>query len=234
MNLKIFLLLAVVTLIIGCESRLSFEELMRQGEQYFSRGNYLEAIEAFKSAAHKKPEDSGVHEALGNAYYAQIRVDNRRPTVNNANEWEDIKKTSQELKELAVKEYKIVLQKNKDNWRVRYLVATDLYNQKKYKDAITEYQELLKYNPQHAISYSMLAQSYLGERLYDLALKNYYKAYSVDHNDEYFYYNLGQAYYFMKYDDKGFEMEWKLKDMKSVFYQKLLDYRFSDRKEPLK
>ncbi len=36
----------------------------------------------------------------------------------------------------------------------------------------------------------------------------------------------------MKNDNKGFEMEVRLKSMKSTYYQQLLDFRFSYKKEP--
>jgi len=78
----------------------------------------------------------------------------------------------------------------------------------------------------------MLGRSYLGVGLYDLALKNIELAHTLEHDNEHFYFTIGKAYYFMKDDNKGFEMEAKLKSMKSNYSQNLLDYRFSHKKEP--
>lgn len=231
MPLKRFLFVLAIASILGCESHLSFEELMKQGEQYSAQGKNEKAIEAYKKAIEQKPDDSGVHEALGNAYYEEMKSTYRRSAAN-AKEWEQINKQARELSELAVAEYKKTLQKDKDNWKVRYAVATELFNQKKYKEAIAEYQQTIQSKPEYATAYSMLASSYLGVGMHDLALKNIEQAHALDHDDEHYYYSLGKAYYFMKADNKGFEMETKLKAMKSNYYQNLLDYRFFHTKEP--
>jgi len=213
------------------ERFLPFEELMNRGEKYTAKGDIKKAIETYKMAVVQRSEDSRAHEALGNAYYEMMGITNRRSAANTE-EWEQIKKQGQELSGLAIAEYTKVLQKNKDNWKVRYRVATELFNQKKYKEAIEEYQQTIQSKPEYATAYSMLASAYLGVGMHVLALKNIEKAHSLDHDDEYYYFDLGKAYYFIKDNDKGFEMEARLKAMKSKYYQELLDYRFSKKKEP--
>lgn len=213
------------------ESRLSFEELMKRGQQYSSEGNTDKAIKAFKNAIEQKPDNSGAHEALGNAYYQGMDAIFRR-SATNSKEWEQINKQGNELRDLAVAEYKTTLQKDKDNWKLRYRVAVELFNQKKHKEAIPEFQQTIKSNPKYAVAYSVLASSYLGVGQSDLALKNIEFAHNLDKDDEHYYFSLGKAYYFMNDPNKGFEMEARLKAMKSNYYQQLLDYRFSHNKEP--
>jgi len=213
------------------ESKLPFEELMKRGQQYSAEGNTEKAIKAFKKAIEQKPDNSGAHEALGNTYYQEMEVAYRRSAAN-AKEWEQINKQGSELRDLAVTEYKTTLEKDKDNWKIRYRVSVELFNQKKYKEAIPEFQQTIQSNPKYAVAYSVLASSYLGVGQYDLALKNIELAHHLDKDDEYYYFSLGKAYYFMNAPNKGFEMETRLKAMKSNYYQQLLDYRFSHKKEP--
>ena len=231
MTLKGFLLLFIITALLGCDSRLSFEELMKRGEQYSADGNAEKAIQAYKKAVAKKPDDTNAQEALGNAYY-QAMNDTYRRTASNAKEWEQIKIQGNELRNLAIAEYKKALQKDKNNWRIRYRVAIELFNQKKYKEAIPEFQQTIKSNPKYAVAYSVLGRSYLGVGESDLALKNIELAHNLDKNDEHYYFSLGKAYYFINDQNKGFEMERRLKAIAPVYYQQLLDYRFSDKKEP--
>lgn len=231
MKLKTILLLIAVAMLLGCESRLTFEELMKRGAQHSAKGNTEKAIEAYKKAVAQRPNDTSAHEALGDAYYQEMQTVYRR-SATNAKEWEQIKQQGNELRDLAVAEYRKALQNDKDNWKIRYRVAVELFNQKKYKEAIPEFQLTIQSNPKCAVAYLVLASSYLGVGMNDLALKNIEQAYALDHEVEYYYYSLGKAYYFMKNENKGFEMETKLKVMKSSYYQNLLDYRFSHNREP--
>lgn len=231
MLLKSFLFILTIVSLFGCESRLSFEELMKQGEQYSAQGKNGKAIEAYKKAIEQKPDDSAAHEALGNAYYQEMDSTYHGPAAN-AQEWEQIKKHGNELRDLAVTEYRKTLQKDKDNWKIRYRVAVELFNQKKYKEAIPEFQQTIQSNPKYAVAYSVLASSYLGVGQQDLALKNIELAHDLDKDNEHYYFSLGKAYYYMNNLNKGFEMETRLKAISSVYYKQLLDYRFSYKKEP--
>ncbi len=221
MKLKgIFLFITVAT-VLGCESRLTFEELMEKGGRYTAKGDAERAIEAYRKAVAQKPDDTAAHEALGNAYYQEI-VTIYRQSANNAKDWEQIKRQGSELRELAVAEYKKVLQKNKDNWKIRYRVAVELFNQKKYKESIPELQQVIQSNSKYAVAYSVLASCYLGEGEYDLALSNIEQAHDLDNDDGHYYFCLGKAYYFMNNTNRGFEMETRLKDIRSVYYRQLI------------
>lgn len=231
MSLKTILLLIAVATVLGCESRLTFEELMKQGEQYSAEGKTEKAIETYKKAVAQKPDDTRAHERLGNAYYQGMEVIFRR-SATNAKEWEQIKNEGNKFRDMAVAEYTKVLQEDKDNWKIRYMVAVDHFNQKRFKEAIQEFNQTIQSNPKYAVAYSVLASSYLGVGQYDLALKNIELAHNLDKDDEHYFFSLGKAYYFMNDPKKGFEMETKLKAMKSDYYQQLLDYRFSHKKEP--
>ncbi|HAD04051.1 MAG: hypothetical protein A2091_13285 [Desulfuromonadales bacterium GWD2_61_12] len=231
MTLKTILLVIAVSTVIGCESRLTFEELMKQGEQYSAEGNTEKSIEAYKKAVAQSPEETSAHEALGNAYYREMAANYRR-SATNTQEWEQIKRRGNELRDLAVAEYRKALQKDKDNWEIRYRVAVELFNQKKYKEAIPEFQQTIQSNPKYAVAYSVLASSYLGVGQHDLALKNIEMAHNLDKDNEHYYFSVGKAYYFMNNPNKGFEMETKLKAISSVYYQQFLDYRYSHNKEP--
>ncbi len=231
MTSKTLILLTAILLLLGCDNQLTFQELMKQGEQYSATGKTEKAIEAYKKAVAQKPDEASVHVALGDAYYKRMEVISRQ-TATNSKEWEQIKNESASLQNLAIAEYRKELQKNKDNWRVRYRVAVELFNQKKYSEAIPEFQLTIKSNPQYAVAYSVLASSYLAVGQYELALKNIKLAHNLDHDDEHYYFHLGKAYYYMNEPKKGFAMESKLKAMNSNYYQLLLDYRFSRKTEP--
>lgn len=248
-----FASLFIAILVSGCNAfsepkdGLSYEEYIKGAQQYVDKGDGERAIPYYKKALKIKPEDAKTHTALGRLYDTESQKSYREAhskytldNLTNQNKKRDKDPTKElegygfksQYKALALKEYKEAIKLDPDQWNARYFVATDHYNNKRYDEAIKEYVEVLRSNQNCTIAYSLLASSYLGVGQYDLALKNIELAHNLDRDDEYYYFCLGKAYYFMKDENRGFEMERRLKTMSSKYYQNLLDYRFSHNREP--
>ncbi len=204
---------------------------MRDGKHCLAEGKIEKAIEIFTKATKKNPDDPKAHELLGNAYY-KLMQNTYRQFATNSKQLEQINRQGNELADLAVFEYKEALRNDEKNWEIRYRVAIELFNKREYKEAISELQKTIKYNPKFAVAYSVLAESFLGIGEYDMALKYIKSAHNINKDDEEYFFSLGKAYYFIGDKNKGFEMEAKLKHMNSTYYQNLLDYRFSNEKQP--
>lgn len=226
-----WLYLLILLLLTGCESSLSFDEYIKKAENYSAQGNNDKAIDTYKKALQLKPQDSTAHYALGSLYYEEWRAAARQGATNLA---ELIKYNAKlkNLSDLAASEYNKALQNDQGNWRARYFVATDHYNNKRYQEAIKEFITVIKYNPNYCAAYYVLSDAYLAIGDHDLGMQSINKVHELDSDDEYYYYKLGKAYYFMKEESKGFEMERKLQALDSEYYDELLSYRFSHNREP--
>lgn len=229
--LKTFLLILMFMIVNGCDKEITFDEYTKMGEDYASQGKTEKAIEAYKKAVKIRSRDANAHYALGCLYFKELLEMNHQ-SASNSKDVEEQKEKRSNLTETMTKEYKQVLEIDPSNWNARYMIATELYNNQHYQESIEEYKKVIKNNPKYGVAYSMLARSYLATGLNDLAIENINKMQEQAPDKEFYYYRLGQAYYFMKEDTKGFEMETKLKAMNSTYYNNLLDYRFSYPRSP--
>jgi len=82
-------------------------------------------------------------------------------------------------------------------------LGKDLYREKKYDEAIREYDEAIRLEPNNAETYAARATAYAwGKRDYDSAIADYTKAISIGGNNMAFmYYMRGVMYYQFKRDD---------------------------------
>ena len=220
------LMVTALSVINGCSKELSFEENVKLAEQLSREGKTERAIEAYKKASQIKPENSEVHDVLGRLYYEHL-VAVSRQGATNAKEAEEYKKTLNDITKLATAEFKKALALDPSKWFARYMVATDFYNNKRYEEAIKEYAEVIKTNPNYSTAYGMLGESYLALGNYVLAKDIFDKEYQLDHNQERYLCSLGKAYYIAKDYNKGFEMLTRLKNMKSPYYDDLVDFKFT-------
>jgi len=225
----LFLSLLHMFLLTSCEGNLSFDEYVKKAEEYSNQGKNEKAIDAYNKALRIKPQDSSTHYALGCLYFKEELALNIAPI--NRNESEKLEKRRKMLSDLTISEFKKVLELDPAKWFARYIVATDHYNNKRYSEAINEYIITIKYNPKYATAYSMLASSYSAIGRYDLAINNINEAYRLDSDTEYYYYHLGKVYYKMDNSNKVFEMQTKLKDINSKYYNDLVDYKYSNKKD---
>lgn len=226
--LKTLLSFLILLIVSGCEKELTFDEYIKQGEQYASQGNNEKAIGAYKKAVRIKSNDANTHYALGCLYFKELVAMNHQ-TPFTATDVEEQKKKQSSLTEAMTQEYKTVLNIDPSNWNARYMMATELYNTRHYQEAIEEYKKVVQHNPKYAVAYSMLAESFLAVGANEEAFNNIEKAYKLDSDAEHYYYNLGKAFYKAKNYDKGFEMQTRLKDMKSSYYEDLLSYKYSNK-----
>ena len=77
----------------------------------------------------------------------------------NSNEVEQQKKKRRKLTESMTQEYKQVLDIDPSNWNARYMIATDLYNNQHYQEALEEYKKVIKNNPKYADIISLYEDS---------------------------------------------------------------------------
>jgi tetratricopeptide (TPR) repeat protein len=213
-------------MMVGCEKGLTFDEYMKKGEDYTSQSRNDKAIEAYKKAVRIKSSDANAHYALGCLYFKELVSMNHQQAFN-AKEVEEQKEKRRKLTESMTQEYKQVLDIDPLNWNARYMIATELYNNHRYQEAIEEYKQVIKYNPKYSTAYGMLAESYLAIDNPAIAKENFDKEYQLDHDQENYLCSLGKAYYMAKDYNKGFEMLMRLKEMKSPYYNHLFDFKLA-------
>ena len=238
--------LFIVVILSGCninsepKDGLPYEEYLKGAQLYESKGDGERAISYYKKALKIKPDDAKTHTALGRLYDAEgqksyreafskysldiLTNQNKKRNKDQSKELEEYGFKSQ-YKALALKEYKEAIKFEHDQWQARYFVATDHYNNIRYDEAIKEYVEVLRSNPNCSIAYGMLAESYLEIGNYVSAKNLFEKEYQLDHDEENYICSLGKAYYIGKDYDKGFEMLMRLKKMKSSYYDQLSSFK---------
>lgn len=222
--LFLFLMFMIVS---GCDKGLTFDEYMKKGEDYASQGKNDKAIEAYKKAVKIRSGDAKAHYALGCLYFKEL-VEMNHQQAFNSKELEEQKKKRRNLTESMTQEYKQVLGIDPSNWNARYMIATDLYNNQRYQEALEEYKKVIKDNPNYAVAYSMLAESQLAVGAHADAFKNIELAYKLDSDTENYFFSLAKAYYKSKDYDRGFELQTRLKDMKSSYYEQLQSFKYSN------
>jgi tetratricopeptide (TPR) repeat protein len=61
---------------------------------------------------------------------------------------------------------------------------------------------------------------------YDQALNNYKSAYTIDADSAYYYFKCGKAYVKLNNGEKTAEMYKKLKNLKSEYAERLMNYKY--------
>jgi tetratricopeptide (TPR) repeat protein len=80
-----------------------------------------------------------------------------------------------------------------DNFTVHYMLGKELFEQKKFEDAIHHYEETLRLRPQHFGTLNNLAVAYYRVGKIDPALVSWNKALKINPNRPDVYYNMGVA-----------------------------------------
>lgn len=231
-------IIAYVIIGIGCDKSdtLSFDQLIAKGRQYYADGKIDDAVELFKKALIIKPDNGALHYELGVMYYEgcqksynvalkKVLAEVLKGRIKNTS---DNEKTliqcgyRKEFCNLAMSEYSEALKYEPSNWRARYFIATDLLNNKKYAQAIVEYNKVIRQKPDYPDSYALLGQAYMETEKYQLAIKMLEKAIDMDPRDH-AYYVLGLAYKRVNNWKKVGEIEKKLKERKSIYYNDLIN-----------
>jgi tetratricopeptide (TPR) repeat protein len=135
------------------------------------------------------PEDAQSHFDLAISYAYSNKIE------DGLNE---LKKVDQLDKTFAPKAVKIYSRKARlfpDNWKIRFRYAFALYFNGKKKEAITEFQKIIKQDPKNVFSYGYIATIYGEMNELDKAVEYAKKAIEIDSNVAAIHLLLGAGYY---------------------------------------
>lgn len=240
---KLAVLFIVVISLISCkplvEDGLTYDEYVKKAKEYRNDSDYDRAIEAGKKAVNIKPNDSEAHYLLASLYYEGYRKAfdaARMKSLQNAilhpkkrqkskSEIEEYKKygLKAEWQTLAIQEFKETIKYDPNIWFARYLIATDYFNNKRFREAIDECKKVIATKPDYVNSYSVMGEAYykLGE--YNSAIQTLQTAIKIEPSSFYDYLNLGLAYKRTNNWKMYAEIATKLKAINAEFYNQLVN-----------
>lgn len=220
------------------EEGLSFEEYSRKAAQYINENEIDKAILYYEKALKVKSWDARTHYILGEIYDREYNKSldeaQKKYTIHILTHPSPSKKTyrasTEELekyglkrgyKEMAIKEFKVVLKYEPENWRALYYIAVNYFNEKQFKEAIETFNRIIELNPEFSNSYGLIGEAYMEMGSYDFAEAHLKTAVKLEPNFARNYYRLGLVYRRMNNGDKVNEMLSKLKSMNSPLYDEL-------------
>jgi len=232
----------ILLFLSGCnaETKMSFEDYVNKANTSVEKGDIDKGIYFYKKAETTRPNDVVTHLALGRLYneiyensydeaYSKYKEELRRGTNSGLDINEELKKygLKYHYKDMALSEYKKVLRIEPSNLDARNYLALHYLNNKQYVDAINEYKSILQYNDKSSLVYWHLADAYLRAGNYNQAIENIENAYKLERNIDYYQYRLGQVFFKMQNQEKAFQMLTTLRNKKSIYYNRLIDYKIS-------
>jgi tetratricopeptide (TPR) repeat protein len=122
---------------------------------------------------------------------------------------------------MAMIEFRETIKYDPQNWQARYLIATDYFNKKKFKEAVEEFKKITELNPNFSNSYGLMGEASMQLGSYDLAVEYLNTAVKLDPAFARNYYRLGLIYRKMNNGEKVKEMLAKLKSLNSPLYDDL-------------
>lgn len=227
-----------------------FEVYLQQGKEFHKKGNLEEALNHFEQALAIKPSSDEIHYGIGLVYYdkylqshdiagkrhVQEQLANEQLFSQNElsqlshEEWEQLYEKKYGLrtdyKIRALEEFAQTLDINPDNWWARYHIAVDHLKSSRFNEAIREYKEVIRSNPQLGISYGGLGNAYHNLEKYDLAILNYKKAISLSTEMTSIDLDLARAYLEIDQREKAIKIYEEMKKQNHVLtysLQLLLD-----------
>jgi len=240
-KLCIAVLFFITVLFVGCEPSvkdgLPYEEYIKMVQTYLNDGDYDRAIAAGKKAVRIKPTDGETHYLLATLYYEAYRKNldaaqmkglqdailnpNKR---RNSDSIEELRKFGYkpELKILAFQEFKETVKYSPSNWFACYMIATDYFNNKYFREAIDEYKKVIAINPNFANAHALMGESYYKLGDFKSAVLSIETAVKIDPS-AYNYCQLGLAYRKANNMKKYVEIAAKLKGMDKGYYDQLVN-----------
>jgi len=235
---KIFFI-CIMMLAFGCDKsdNLPADQLITKGRQLYQEGNVDDAFKLFKKAIKLKPDSADLHFELGCMYSnaAQKSYDEAlRRSLSDAFSGERHIQNPDNDKEMmrygyrldlyasALSEFNETLKYDSTNWKARYYIAADLFNHKKYTEAIVEFKKITQLAPDYANGFSLLGESYSRTDQDQLAIEMLNRAVKLE-PDANNYYQLGMAYKRNHNWGKVDEIAHKLKEMDEMRYKALRD-----------
>lgn len=240
---NIFVVINILLVLVGCssEKKLSFEEYINRANASVEKGDIDKGVYFYKKAEAARPNDVAPHLALGKLYnqiweksyeeaYAKYKEELRRGTKSGLDLNEELKKygLKYQYKDMALSEYKEAVRIEPSNLDAMNYLALYYLNNKQYANAINEYNSILQYDKKSSLVYWHLADAYLRAGDYNHAIENIEKAYKIEKKVDYYQYRLGEVYFKMKNHEKAFQILTTLRNEKSIYYDKLIDYKISN------
>jgi tetratricopeptide (TPR) repeat protein len=241
LKLKLVTLFIICIALISCkplvEDGLTYDEYVKKAKEYRSNGDYDRAIAAGKKALSIKPNDGEAHYLLATLYdegYRKSYDTAQMKALQNAMMNSNKRRYSDEIEEykqfglkaewgpLAIQEFKETIKYNLNNWFAHYVIATDHFNNKRFKEAIDEYRKVIAINPNYANAHALMGESYYKLGDFKSAVLNLETAVKIspDANN---YCQLGLAYRKANNMKKYVEIAAKLKGMDKGFYEQLVN-----------
>jgi Flp pilus assembly protein TadD len=233
--------------IAACKSKsdiatdLSYDQYIKLARQHYDKNDIDSAIAAYNKDLTIKPDDSKTHFLLGKIYQSEWDKSYQSATqkkiiyvLNNTNIRYDNDNSDETLgkfglkvgyDKLAIDRFRETIKYDPANWEARHYIATDLFNKKQYLQAIDEFNKVVAANPKNGNALTLLGAAYAEVGSYDLAIKSYKQAYHINRDVEFYYFNLGKVYYRMDNIPKAAEMFKKLREMKSQYSERLIDFK---------
>ena len=242
-TISIFIVINVLLFLMGCstEKNLSFEEYINNANSCVEKGDIDKGIYFYKKAEGVRSNDAAPHLALGKLYnqiweksydetYAKYKEELRRGAKSSLDLNEELKKygLKYQYKDMALSEYKEVVRIEPNNLDARNYLAIYYLNNKQYTDAIKEYNSILQRDNKSSLVYWHLADAYLRAGDFNHAIEHIENAYKIEKKVDYYQYRLGEVYFKMKNFGKAFQTLSTLRNEKSIYYNKLIDYKISN------
>jgi tetratricopeptide (TPR) repeat protein len=235
----IFLIFIIIGIGFGCDNynNLTPDQLAQKGQQLYQQGKFDDAVKLYKRAIQLKPATTELHFKLGIMCYDEWQrsldqaqkkiledmiVGGKKYDAADNDKLLLRKGYRPELLGLALSEFNEVLKYDPSNWKARYHIAVDLFNNKKYDDAIVQFKKIIQLQPGYPNSYSIMGKAYLETGQYQLAIRALEKAVELDPGAEN-YYQLGMAYKRINNRKKVEAISQKLKKLDISRYRRLLD-----------
>jgi len=239
---SILVVINVLLLLMGCSTQknMSFEEYIDMANASVEKGDIDKGVYFYKKAEGVRPNDAAPHLALGKLYnqiweksydeaYATYKDKLRSGVKSSLDLNEELKKygLKYQYKDMALSEYQEVVRIEPGNLDARNYIALYYLNSKQYANAIKEYNSILQYDNKSSLVYWHLADAYLRAGDYNHAIKNIENAYKIEKKFDYYQYRLGEVNFKMKNYKKAFQILSTLRSEKSIYYDRLIDYKIS-------
>jgi len=234
-----FIIFCFVLMAFGCTNydNLPPDQLTTKGRQLYQEGNIDDAFKLFKKAIKLKPDSADLHFELGSMYFRASQKsydDALQRSLSAAMSGDRHKQDPDNDKEMtrygyrldlytsALSEFNETLKYDPSNWKARYFIGTDLFNHKKYNEAIIEFQKIIQLAPDYSNGFSLLGEAYSRTGQDQLAIETLKRAVKLE-PDGWNYYQLGMAYKRIQNWGKVEEIAQKLKPLDEMRYKALKD-----------
>lgn len=169
-------------------------KLFADGGALWGKGKWDAATQAFESAVKADPDFAMAHASLGDAYYSHVynspergkeHMDKALQLAERTTERERLYVQTRYAQDLGhVSEAKscfdVYLRAYPDDWGMRFNYASLLRSNGQLQDALEQYKELVRMEPNNPFNYIDIATTYDELGNFNEALRNYEEAFKLD------------------------------------------------------